>query len=56
MTLGVADNADGADANVGPVNCTTAENTVSSVRASAGRRHVPRLPFVIPRAPGSPRG
>ena len=29
MTLGVADNADGADANVGPVNCMTAENTVS---------------------------
>jgi hypothetical protein len=49
MTLGVADNADGADANVGLVNCMTAENTVSSVRASAGRRHVPRLPFVIPR-------
>ena len=23
MTLGVADNADGADANVGPVNCMT---------------------------------
>ena len=38
------------------VNCMTAENTVSSVRASADRRHVPRLPFVIPRAPGSPCG
>ena len=33
------------------VNCMTAENTISSVRASAGRQHVP---IGHPRAPGGP--
>ena len=33
------------------VNCMTAENTVSSVRASAGRQHVPHWSSSGPRKP-----
>ena len=38
MTLGVAGNADGADANVGPVNCMTAENLRACHSSSLGPR------------------
>jgi hypothetical protein len=41
--------ASAADANVGSCELHDRRKYRQQVRASAGRRHVPRLPFVIPR-------